>query len=252
MTERDGSLDLALKELSKYELANKVPLLPLQVINNLSGRKKEEFVYLLDKFCCEFVEKENLELKVLPREECADHFLNGEKNEQFKLCFAYFLHLMGKLFELDIGRICRNTGYVTLYSYARNFDNNVLETFKTSKYQEYYTSALPEFYSLLEELEDVKTKLRAITFIPRMTYMFSNRKSIGLTIFLSLQDRATEEQQSNFSIGTHEVIRLIRKTFGIDFNTKTSGGYTFYFPRECISKLAELYLMSKKANNSLN
>jgi hypothetical protein len=77
--ERLLELEQSLAELSKYKIANTVPCLPIQVLNNLTGRQKEEFQYLLDQVACEYIEKNKLKPQFVSKEECLDEFINGEK-----------------------------------------------------------------------------------------------------------------------------------------------------------------------------
>jgi hypothetical protein len=62
--DRITTINEALEPIAHYEMANNIPYLPLQVINSLEGHQKEKFLYLLDRFCCDFVKEEKVQLKI--------------------------------------------------------------------------------------------------------------------------------------------------------------------------------------------
>jgi hypothetical protein len=98
--DRANSLDECLKGLAKYELANKVPYLPLQLLNNLKGRDREEFAYLLDKFCCEYIDDRKITLKVADKKECVEQFTNHDNIQKLIKTLPKYFSMLKQLLQL--------------------------------------------------------------------------------------------------------------------------------------------------------
>jgi hypothetical protein len=99
MSTDDTRLDF-LEPIAHYELANRAPYLPLQLINSLQDRQKEEFLYLLDRFTCDYMKEQKIQLEPQEPVACLNKYFMGETDKHAKRLLSQYFELTIKIFKL--------------------------------------------------------------------------------------------------------------------------------------------------------
>jgi hypothetical protein len=145
---REQFLDDVLAPLNKYTPAIDIPYLPIQIINTLEGRKKEEFLYLLDRFCCDYMNERKLAIVAPePKYRSLETFLKEEK-------IRIYTPLVRKIIECITNIFNSKTKIDRLDSYVYDvFSNDYCHKFNGLKKLNPETEK--ELVDLLEDLRSL-------------------------------------------------------------------------------------------------
>jgi hypothetical protein len=130
--DRNASLEAALEPIAHYELANRVPYLPLQLMNTLDKHQKEEFIYKVDQLACDFIKEKGIKFEPqLDRTKVLTDFITIQEPFFPVGLFLYYTSLFKK-FLSSLGG-----SYTVLYDY--NVGHDHVRTTSLDLTQGFYT-----------------------------------------------------------------------------------------------------------------